>query len=122
MKNLTSLIKENSETKKYKYTATVVVEGNVTAMSEGDAGELVDKELDTIANVVNYKIDSIDEIESGVQENFDQFDGHAPEVIVEKLYNDIIDIFETAQTEAGLTDYHHAMLRGKLKMYFEQGY
>lgn len=118
MKNLTSLIKENSETKKYKYTATVVVEGNVTAMSEGDAGELVDKEIDTIANVVDYKIDKIDEVEVGVQENFEEFDGHAPEVVVEKLYNDIIEMYETAKEDAGLTDYHYAMLTGKLKMYF----
>ena len=69
MKNLSSLIKENSETKKYKYTATVTVEGTVTAMSEGDAGELVDKEIDTIENVTDYKIDSIDEVETGVGAN-----------------------------------------------------
>ena len=114
MKNLTSLIKENSETKKYKYTATVVVEGNVTAMSEGDAGELVDKEIDTIANVVDYKIDKIDEVEVGVQENF--LEGTSDEEVAESIYKQVVDCYEK---EIGtVSDYYKAMINTKLNMYF----
>jgi hypothetical protein len=116
MKNLSSLIKENSETKKYKYIATVTVEGTVTAMSEGDAGELVDKEIDTIENVTDYKIDSIDEVETGVQENF--LDGPNDEEIAEAAYNKIIRCYEF-ETSA-MSDYYKAMAATKLRMYFNK--
>ena len=115
MKNLTSLIKENSETKKYKYTATVVVEGNVTAMSEGDAGELVDKEIDSIPNVVNYEITKIDEVETGVQEN--SLGGLSDEDVAESIYKQVVDCYEREIGE--VTDYYKAMITTKLRMYFD---
>jgi len=116
MKNLSSLIKENSETKKYKYTATVTVEGTVTAMSEGDAGELVDKEIDTIENVTDYKIDSIDEVENTVQEN--SLGELSQDEIAESIYKQVIDCYEREIVE--LSDYYKAMVATKLRMYFNK--
>lgn len=115
MKNLTSLIKENNETKKYKYTATVVVEGNVTAMSEGDAGELADKEIDTIDNVVSYQIDNIEEVESTVQEN--TLGGLSDDDVAESIYKQVVDCYEREIGE--VTDYYKAMINAKLCMYFD---
>lgn len=115
MKNLTSLIKENNETKKYKYTATVVVEGNVTAMSEGDAGELADKEIDTIDNVVSYQIDNIEEVESTVQEN--TLGGLSDDDVAESIYKQVVDCYEREIGE--VTDYYKAMINAKLRMYFD---
>jgi len=116
MKNLTSLIKENNETKKYKYTATVTVEGNVTAMSEGDAGELVDKEIDTIPNVTNYVIDTIDEVETGVQEN--SLGGLSEEDVADSIYKQVVDCYEREIGE--VSDYYKAMINGRLQMYFNK--
>lgn len=64
IKSLSSLIKENSEIKKYKYTAQVTVEGDVTSMSESDAGEEIDALLADIPNVTDFKIISMDEVEN----------------------------------------------------------
>lgn len=44
------------------------MEGTVTAATEGDAGEMVDKELMKLL-IIDYKIDTIDEIEKIVKEN-----------------------------------------------------
>lgn len=115
MKNLTSLIKENNETKKYKYTATVTVEGNVTAMSEGDAGELVDKEIDTIPNVVNYEISTIEEIENEVTENVV---GNSDDTDVDNAYNAMLRIYTDAILD--MKPYHEAMLNAKLRMFFDK--
>jgi len=116
MKNLTSLIKENNETKKYKYTATVLIEGNVIAMSESDAGELVDKEIDTITNMVSYEIGNIEEVQSGVQENF--LEGADDEEIAQSTYNDIITAYE--DKTANMKDYYKAMVATRLRMYFNK--
>lgn len=116
MKNLTSLIKENNETKKYKYKATVIVEGTVTAMTEGDAGELADKEIDKIANVTDFKIDEIDEIETGVKENF--IEDSDDEEIANAAYNEIIAMYEKSVTD--MKDYYVAMVTTRLRMYFDE--
>ncbi len=62
MKKFSDLINENNTEKTYSYEATVKVKGEVKAASEGDAGELVDKEMDSIAGLEDYTIDKIDEI------------------------------------------------------------
>lgn len=61
MRKLSDLIKENESTKKFKYNATVTVEGSVFAENEGNAGELIDKEMDTVQGMVNYEIINIEE-------------------------------------------------------------
>jgi len=53
-------IKESQNTKTYKYKISATIEGTVTATSDGDAGELVDKEMDEYSNITNYNIDSLD--------------------------------------------------------------
>lgn len=100
MKTLSELIKENESSKKFKYNATVQVEGHVYAENEGNAGELVDKEMDLIPGLVSYEIINIEEdssegyinpdlaIASEILENdnssYIQFN-------VDELYNDIQD-------------------------------
>lgn len=117
MKNFSSLITENEQTKKYKYNATVKVEGIVTAMSEGDAGELADKELDTIPGIISGEIDNIEAIGSEVKEDF-----AAGEITeddkVEFAFQDIITLYGNKCATFD-SEYYIAMLTAKLKQYFE---
>jgi hypothetical protein len=69
MKKFSQVLNENESLKTYKYTATVEVEGTVRAHSEGEAGELMDKELDKITSMVSYQPGTIEEVESPVQES-----------------------------------------------------
>lgn len=71
MKKFTDIINEQESRKDFKYIANVKVEGTVTAASEGEAGELVDKEMDTIPGMIDYQIENIDEVtnETKVNEN-----------------------------------------------------
>lgn len=61
MKTLSEIIKENENNKKFKYNASVVIEGHVYANSEGDAGELIDKEMDAIPGFVSGEVINIAE-------------------------------------------------------------
>lgn len=69
MKKLSQLVKENADLKIYKYSVSLDFEGNVTATSEGDAGELVDQVVDQISSalpettgqMINYSINNIEE-------------------------------------------------------------
>lgn len=61
MKTLSQIIQENENNKKFKYNASVLVEGHVYANSEGDAGELIDKEMDSIPGFVSGEIINIAE-------------------------------------------------------------
>jgi len=115
MKNLSSLITENEQTKKYKYTATVIVEGEVTAMSEGDAGELADKELDTIEGFVSGQIDDLSVVESEIKESV--IGANAQEQ-ADSVFEEIIE-FITVKTEK-FTDYHKAMIYAKLKQFIDK--
>lgn len=116
MRNFTQLIKENDENKTYKYVANVKIEGEVTASSEGDAGELVDKEIDTIDGVVDYKIESLDEVVGEVKESTILESNE--EMIMLEAYNKVIEEFQDA-LEVLPSDYYKAMLREKLIMYFK---
>lgn len=118
MKNFSSLIKENNETNTYKYNATVVVEGTVIAMNDGDAGELVDKTIDSIPGVVDFTMNSLDiqEKTETTSENILLGDERSPDEKVEFAFNTIIKTF--TDNVADMTDYHKAMLATQLKMYF----
>lgn len=59
MKKFSDLVKENESKKVFKYTVKVDIEGTVMASSEAEAGELIDKEMDTIPGMVNYEIGNI---------------------------------------------------------------
>lgn len=64
MKTLTQLIKEQNENKEFKYTVNVKLSGYVIAPNEGDAGELVDKEMDVVGENFedfSYEIELIEE-------------------------------------------------------------
>jgi hypothetical protein len=69
MRKFSDLIKEQEGSKEYKYTANVVVEGKVVAASEGEAGGLVDKEMDAIPGMINYEINNIIDATTQIGEN-----------------------------------------------------
>lgn len=85
MRKLSDIIKENESNKEFKYSATVKVEGTVIAASEGEAGELVDKEMDTIPGMINYEIDNIASA-NGVDEKKINESSHIT-TIIEELKN-----------------------------------
>lgn len=60
MKKFSEKIKESQETKTYKYVVTATIEGTVTASSDSEAGELVDKEMDEISSITDYQMDQLD--------------------------------------------------------------
>lgn len=62
MKKFTEIIKENESVREYQWTATIEISGKVTASSEGNAGEMIDKEIDQIEGMVSYQINTINEI------------------------------------------------------------
>lgn len=115
MKSLSELINENENNKTYKYVVDVKIEGTVTAGSEGDAGELVDKEIDKIDGVVDYKIASIDKTEDKVEEAvLLENDGDAA---VQLAFDQIVDAYNNAYNNLP-TPYYKAMLRTQLEMFF----
>lgn len=118
MKNFSTLITENEQTKKYKFTATVKVEGAVTAMSEGDAGELADKELDTIPGFISGQIDNIEVVETGVKEDFTAGEVSEDDKVAQD-FRDIISLYEDKVSSYD-KDYYIAMLNTKLNMYFSK--
>lgn len=68
MRKFSEKINENESLKNYNYKMFVDLEGNITAHSEGDAGEIVDKLVDLIGAtspsivVTNYQIEEINEL------------------------------------------------------------
>ena len=115
MKSLSELINENENNKTYKYVVDVKIEGTVTAGSEGDAGELVDKEIDKIDGVVDYKIASIDKTDDKVEEAA-LLEGVSDELYVEQMYTQIANMYN--ESVDSLSPYYKAMLRTKLEMFF----
>lgn len=118
MKKLSDLINENENNKMFKYVVDVKIEGTVKAGSEGDAGELVDKEIDAIDGVVDYKIVSIDETEKDdtVEEAILNEDNG--DIIVNQIYNELISIYN--EHTGNLSPYYKAMLNGKLQYFFNK--
>jgi hypothetical protein len=118
MKNLSDLINENENNKMFKYVVDVKIEGTVKAGSEGDAGELVDKEIDAIDGVVDYKIVSIDETEKDdtVEEAILlENDG---DVIVDQIYTELINIYN--ERTSNLSPYYKALLNSQLLYFFNK--
>ena len=114
MQKLTDLIKENDETKTYKYVAEVTVEGTVTASSEGDAGDAADKEIDAIEGVTNFKMTSLDEIDA-VKEDADILLNDDADERMREVYQDIVELFENSI--ATMTTYHETTLVAQLTDY-----
>jgi hypothetical protein len=116
MRNLTELIKEQDETKTYKYMATVKIEGTVVANSESNAGELVDSVIDSIDNVVDYEMNSLNVVET-VKESAQLNNTEEEEMNI--AYNNIIAMYETKKNSIE-TDYHKLVLKAKLEQYFNR--
>ena len=102
------------QTKNYKFKATVVVEGTVTALNEGDAGELADKELDKIPGFISGQIDNIEAIDAPVVENNL---GNDEEATALAAFDEIVNLYNSKIE--GMKDYYAAMLTTKLRMFFE---
>jgi len=113
MKNLTDLIKENNENKKFKYVATVV--GMVISSDEIEATEDAIKNIDMIDGLIDVNMVSIEEdstIESiqaqGIRES------HEAKYIVDEIYNTVMsrlaDVSEEEKKEI------ISLLRFKLKV------
>ena len=100
----------------FKYVVDVKIEGTVKAGSEGDAGELVDKEIDAIDGVVDYKIVSIDETEKDdtVEEAILNEDSDG---LVNEMYYDIIALYQQNIDKLS-KPYHKAMLQTMLRSFF----
>lgn len=116
MKKLSDLINENENNKMFKYVVDVKIEGTVKAGSEGDAGELVDKEIDAIDGVVDYKIVSIDETENTVEESIINDDNG--DVIVDQIYTELINIYN--ERTGNLSSYYKALLNSQLLYFFNK--
>jgi hypothetical protein len=116
MKKLSDLINENENNKMFKYVVDVKIEGTVKAGSEGDAGELVDKEIDAIDGVVDYKIVSIDETENTVEESIINDDNG--DVIVDQIYTELINIYN--ERTGNLSPYYKALLNSQLLYFFNK--
>lgn len=63
MKKFSDKVNENN-INTYKYSINVTIEGNVSAETESDAGELVDQIIDEINGVTNYSMNSLNLIGS----------------------------------------------------------
>lgn len=68
IKKFNELVKENESTKRYKYTATIQVEGYVSAMSESDAGEMADAEINKVEGLMDYKLITLDEVKDNLEQ------------------------------------------------------
>jgi len=119
MRNFSQLIKENDENKSFKYTATATVSitGNVNATNEGDAGYMIDSDLEPGNNVtgeiLNYEIVSIDEVPTDFNENVLNEDN---DILAASLYREIMDIInDKVKNNNNLTDYYKAMILTKLR-------
>lgn len=117
MKNLSDLINENENNKMFKYVVDVKIEGTVKAGSEGDAGELVDKEIDAMDGVVDYKIVSIDETEKDVNENSDAALLSEEESIIDLAYDEIVELYNNYVEQLSMT-YNKMHLKNKLQDFF----
>lgn len=122
MKNFSQLIKENDENKSFKYTATatVTITGNVNATNEGDAGYMIDSDLEpgnTITGeIVNYEIASIDEVPAEFNENILNDDLNSDDKVVE-LSKDVLKMLDDKITSYNLTDYYKSMLLSIIRNY-----
>jgi len=122
MKNFSQLIKENDENKSFKYTATatVTITGNVNATNEGDAGYMIDSDLEpgnTITGeIVNYEINSIDEVPTEFNENILNDDLNSDDKVVE-LSKDVLKMLDDKITSYNLTDYYKSMLLSIIRNY-----
>lgn len=116
MKNLSSLITENDQTKKFKFTATVIVDGEVTAANVGDAGELADKQLDKITGFVSGQIDNIASVESEVKENLSDLSN--PVDVAIQAYETVVNTYNNVKD--GLTDYQLAELDIRMNSTFNK--
>lgn len=121
MRNFSQLIKENDENKSFKYTATATVSitGNVNATNEGDAGYMIDSDLEPGTNVtgeiVNYEIVSIDEIPTEFSENIIAANGDDQ---AEMLYNEIVNYINEKIESSNLQDYYKSAVLTKLRTQF----
>lgn len=118
MRKISDLIKEDNDNKTYKYTLDVQIEGTVNATSESEAGELADKIVDEIDGVVDYKMTSLDEVET-IKEYAENITENLDDKLVAHAYEKIITEFESV-TKQLATSYHKAELRTKLEMYFSK--
>ena len=118
MRNFSQLIKENDENKSFKYTATatVTITGNVNATNEGDAGYMIDSDLEPGTNVtgeiLNYEIVSIDEVPTDFNENIIAANGDDQAQI---LFDEILNNTNEKIESSNLQDYYKAMILTKLR-------
>lgn len=105
MKTLSQIIQENENNKKFKYNASVLVEGHVYANSEGDAGELIDKEMDSIPGFVSGEIINISEETSENYINDDlSFVTENSDTLQDKLKNKLKEAINTLRNEMNILD------------------
>ena len=119
MKKLSNLVIENNTLMTYKYTASINIEGTVNAHSEGDAGELIDKEIDVIGEnttITNYTINNIEETEKVFQENIVNENNDDDMTNLKLIQNEIIELYYEKTND--LTPYYKAMLTNNLADFF----
>jgi len=89
MRKFTDLIKENESLKVFNYT--VKISAQVDAANEGEAGYLIDQEIDKIDRLVDYDIENIeDSNETPIQENNDNILKNE-EDLAHEIYRQIVD-------------------------------